>query len=293
MMDYTQLTALRAILQTGSFEAAASQLGVTPSAISQRLKTLEDLLGTVLIIRGSPATATPAGRRLFRHAEEVTLLETTLGTDLNGLLPNESAAPIRVVVNADSLDTWFIHAMAQTDGFLFDISTDDEDVSTDWLRRGEVMAAVTAHAKPVQGCDSIALGAQRYLATASPGFVTEYFAQGVTPATAKHAPMLQFNLKDHLQQTWLAKEIGKRITPPAQFLPSTHGFVSASIAGLGWGLNPEILVGEHVQAGRLVTIGATPIYDVPLFWQFNRVTAHALDPLTTAVKRIAKQWLKQ
>ncbi len=291
MLEQSHLNALRAILQTGSFEAAASNLGVTPSAISQRLKTLEDQLGTVLIIRSSPATATPAGQRLFRHAEEVALLETTLGADLNGLLPNETTTPIRVVVNADSLDTWFITAMAKTDGFLFDVITDDEDVSADWLRRGEVMAAVTAHAKPVQGCDSIALGSQRYLATASPDFVAENFADGLTAATAKHAPMLVFNRKDHSQHQWLARQCGKRITPPVHLLPSTRGFVTGAIAGLGWGLNPETLVRDDITTGRLVTIGAVPTYDVPLYWQFNRVTAQALKPLTDAVKMVAKQEL--
>lgn len=293
MMDYAHLAALRAILQTGSFEAAAVGLGVTASAISQRLKTLEEQLGTVLIIRGSPATATLAGQRLFRHAEEVALLETTLGADLNGLRPNETVPPIRVVVNADTLDTWFIHAMAQVDGYLFDISTDDEDVSADWLRRGEVMAAVTAHAKPVQGCDSTPLGSQRYLATASPEFAAQYFTHGVTLTTAKTTPMLRFNRKDHLQLQWLIKEIGKRINPPVHLMPSTHGFVTAAIAGLGWGLNPETLVRAHIDAGRLVTIGEVPIYDVPLFWQFNRVTGQALKPLTRAVTETAKQWLQQ
>lgn len=297
MMDYTHLAALRAIIRTGSFEAAATSLNVTPSAISQRIKTLEDHLGTVLIIRGSPATATPAGQRLFRHTEEVALLETTLGADLNGLLPNEAATPIRVVVNADSLDTWFIHAMAQvgaqTGGFLFDISTDDEDVSTDWLRRGEVMAAVTAHAKPVQGCDSIPLGSLRYLATASPDFTAQHFAEGFSATTAKATPMLAFNRKDHLQHQWLHTQFGKRITPPLHLLPSTHGFVTAAIAGLGWGLNPEVLVRDHIDTGRLTTIGHTPIYDVPLFWQFMRVTGQALQPLTRAVKSAARQWLVQ
>lgn len=299
MLDYTHLAALRAIIQTGSFDAAAARLNVTPSAISQRIKTLEEHLGSVLIIRGSPATATLAGQRLFRHAEEVALLETTLGADLNGLRPDQAATPIRVVVNADSLDTWFIHAMsqvgaqngAQTGGFLFDISIDDEDVSADWLRRGEVMAAVTAHAKPVQGCESIALGSLRYLATASPKFAAQHFADGFSAAAAKTARMLAFNRKDHSQHQWLQAEFGTRLTPPVHLLPSTRGFVTAAINGLGWGLNPEVLVADPIAAGQLVTIGTVPVFDVPLFWQFNRVTGQALRPLTEAVKAAAKQWL--
>ena len=205
----------------------------------------------------------------------------------------QKSAPIRVVVNADSLDTWFIDAIAQSSGFLFDISTDDEDVSTDWLRRGEVMAAVTAHAKPVQGCDSLALGAQRYLATASPDFAALHFANGVSAAAAKQAPMLVFNRKDRLQHQWLSAQFGKRMTPPVHLLPSTLGFVTAALAGLGWGLNPEPLVRAHLEAGRLVLIGEAPIHDVPLFWQFNRVTGHALKPLTRAVVQTAKRRLVQ
>ena len=290
MLDYAHLAALRAILHSGSFEAAAAALNVTPSAISQRIKTLEDHLGTVLIIRGQPATATAAGQRLFRHVEEVALLENTLGDDLTGPLP-QTATLIRVVVNADSLDTWFIQAMAAADGFLFDISTDDQDFSADWLRRGEVMAAVTAHAKPVQGCDCIALGSLRYLASASPEFVARHFPDGFTPAAVKCAPMLMFNQKDHSQHHWLSGEFGKRITPPLHLLPSTRGFVTAALAGLGWGLNPEPLVRDHIQKGRLVILGETPTYDVPLYWQFNRVTGQALAPLTKAVKDTAKTWL--
>lgn len=292
MLDYAQLAALRAILQTGSFDGAAAALNVTPSAVSQRIKALEDQLGTVLIIRGTPATATAAGQRLFRHAEEVALLETTLGDDLDVLAP-DPAAPVRVVVNADSLDTWFIDAMARAEGVLFDIGTDDQDFSADWLRRGEVMAAVTAHAKPVQGCDSIPLGSLRYLATASPDFTARHFAKGFNASSAKTAQMMVFNRKDLSQHHWLTAQLGKRISPPLHLLPSTRGFVTAALAGIGWGLNPELLVREHIDAGRLVTLGETPTYDVPLFWQFNRVTRQALAPLTRAVRQAAKQWLVQ
>jgi molybdenum-dependent DNA-binding transcriptional regulator ModE len=47
--DPKQLTALTEILRLGSFEAAADALGVTQSAISQRLKALEDNFGSILV----------------------------------------------------------------------------------------------------------------------------------------------------------------------------------------------------------------------------------------------------
>ena len=51
--DPNQLAALTAILRTGSFDHAASELGVTSSAISQRLKMLEDQVGAAL--EGAPS----------------------------------------------------------------------------------------------------------------------------------------------------------------------------------------------------------------------------------------------
>ena len=74
-LDSAQLTALAHILRLGSFDAAAAVLGVTPSAISQRVKALEDRVGATLVLRGQPCTGTPMGQRLAKHAEDVALLE--------------------------------------------------------------------------------------------------------------------------------------------------------------------------------------------------------------------------
>ena len=159
MLDPAQLAALSAVHRRGSFDLAAAELHVTPSAISQRIKALEERIGTLLIRRGQPCLATETGLRLIRHHDEIALLEHTLATDLPGLAPGP--ATLRIAVNADSLATWVIPALAATTGFLFDLVIDDQDVSQDWLRRGEVAAAITAHPGPLQGCDTLPLGSLR------------------------------------------------------------------------------------------------------------------------------------
>lgn len=166
MLDPAQLAALAAVHRRGSFDLAAAELHVTASAVSQRIKALEETAGTLLIRRGQPSTATEAGLRLIRHHDEVVLLERRLATDLPGL--SDRAATLRIAVNADSLATWVIPALAATSNFLFDLVIDDQDVSQDWLRRGEVVAVVTAHQGPLQGCDTLPLGALRYRATPRP-----------------------------------------------------------------------------------------------------------------------------
>jgi LysR family transcriptional regulator, chromosome initiation inhibitor len=78
MLDYPALRAVAAVVQTGGFEKAARVLNVTPSAVSQRVKQLEERLGTVLIERGSPCVATEQGEWLCRHLDNVGMLEGEL-----------------------------------------------------------------------------------------------------------------------------------------------------------------------------------------------------------------------
>jgi LysR family transcriptional regulator (chromosome initiation inhibitor) len=291
MLDYALLSALAAVVRTGSFERAAQQLNVTPSAISQRIKLLEERIGAVLVIRGQPCLATEAGQRLCQHVEQVALLESSLRRNLPGLQPETRPVTLRLAVNADSLATWFIPAMAKTEGFLFDLVLDDQDYSADWLRRGDVVAAVTSHGNPVQGCDCYPLGALPYMATASPGFVERWFAEGLNGDTAALAPCLVFNRKDRLQAMWLRQVLGSDVQPPLHWLPSSQAFVDGALAGLGWGMNPELLVQDHLQAGRLVALKPSQPLEVPLYWQQSRIVGPLLADLTRAVITTARAML--
>ncbi|NOD74664.1 MULTISPECIES: LysR family transcriptional regulator ArgP [unclassified Ruegeria] len=290
LLDPNQLSALSAILRLGSFEAAAAELAVTPSAVSQRIKALEDRVGASLIHRVTPCTGTPAGLRIARYAEDVGLLEAQLARDL-ALEQNPRSARVRIAVPADVLATWFIDAMAQVPDMLFDLVVDDQDHSADWLKRGEVSAAVTVGGRPVTGCDVTALGVLRYLPTASPSFINTWFKDGVNEGTLSKAPCLVFNQKDGLQKAWLSQYIAGQMSPPFHFLPSSNGFVDAAIAGLGWGMNPAVLAKDALEQGRLLPLLTNAPLDVALSWQVGRVLAPALKPLTHAVQRAAKQVL--
>ena len=286
-LDYAQLSALAAILRLGSFEAAAAELGVTPSAVSQRLKALEERVGTTLVRRGQPCTGTDAGRRLAAHADAVRLLESQLGRDLDGLVPSASAPRLRLAANADSLATWLVPALAKQPDLQFDVVVDDQDHSLDWLARGEVAAAVTSHAAPVAGCDSFALGNLRYIPTATPEFMSRWFPQGVTAESLSQAPMLRFNRKDALQARWIGTVSDSPLSPPTHHIASSSGFVKGALSGLGWAMNPELMVRADLLSGRLVSLLPDAHLDVPLFWQVNRIVAPAVETLTRAIRREA------
>lgn len=294
-LDASQLATLAEVLRSGSFERAAAVLGVTPSAVSQRIKALEERLGVVLIRRGQPCTATAAGQRLFRHAESLALLEKALAADL---LPEPAAGQhrmIRIAANADSLATWLPGALAAAmeaaPGLLFDVLLDDEDHTAEWLRRGEVAAAVTTHAVPIQGCDCWSLGRLRYQATACPDFVARYFPNGVTAEACAEAPMLTFNRKDALQRRWLERRFGTAPPAPSHFLPSSRAFVDAACLGLGWGMIPEMLIRPHLSAGRLVVLDAGQPLDRSLHLQSLRAARSALAPLDHAVRSRSREAL--
>lgn len=289
MIDYSALRAVAAVVQTGSFEKAAQSLNVTPSAISQRVKQLEERLGVVLIVRGAPCVATEKGEFLCRHMESVGMLEHGLLTQLpslQGAGEGTQGVTLHIATNADSLGTWFVEAMARfsrTAPYLLNVAVDDQDHTAEWLQRGKVVAAVTSLERAVQGCRSVALGALRYHATASPEFVARYFPNGVTVEAIANAPALTFNQKDRLQTQWIKQALGREVAHPSHWLPSTQAFVDAALAGMGWGMNPSQLVDEHLQAGRLVELVPGNTLSIALYWQVNRLVSQQLAELTQAV----------
>jgi len=297
MLDYAALKAVAAVVETGSFERAAARLNVTPSAVSQRVKQLEERMGTVLIVRGQPCTATEKGEWLCRHMEHVGMLEAELFTHLPALAEAgaaEEPVTLHIAVNADSLGTWFLEAIAgfaRSSNYMLHVAVDDQDHTADWLRQGRVTAAVTALSKPVQGCKVSGLGALRYHATASPDFVARHFPDGVTLSALARAPALTFNQKDQLQAQWMRQTFGRSAQNPTHWLPSTQAFVDGSLAGMGWGMNPINLVSDRLKSGRLVElVPGTPL-DIPLFWQINRLTADRLLGLTREILAVAKREL--
>lgn len=292
MLNAKSLAAFASVLRHGSFEAAAQELSVTPSAISQRVKSLEDRLGAVLILRGSPATPTKTGIRLHRHTEEVGLLEAALTEDL-GLSDASSPPPhIKIAINADSLATWLLPALAKSSDVMFELVVDDQDHSAEWLRRGEVQAAITSHATAIQGSDCTALGSLRYIASASPAFVMKYFPDGLSLTSLTTAPALLYNRKDTLQKQWINRQLGQNISTQNHIIPSARAFVEAAALGLGWGMNPESLIERQMAEGTLVPLDLMSPLDVPLFWQVNRRVAPALAPLTKAIRAAARTTLR-
>ena len=296
MLDYLSLAAVAAVAREGSFEKAAVGLGVTPSAVSQRVKGLEDRLGAILLVRGAPCRPTEIGARLCAHVEQVRLLEGEVIESLPGLSSRAAGpASLRVAVNADSVGTWFPKAavkFANETGGLLDLVLDDEAHTAERLRTGDVLAAVTAEPVPVVGCKIHPLGQIEYLAVAAAGFVARHCPGGIDGQSLQQAPMLRFDRRDDLQFRWAREAWGVTISPPTHLIPSTQGMLDMTLAGLGWSMAPLVLASPLIAEGRLVELAPQKRLGVTLYWQRTRLEVQLLDRLTQAVRGVAAELLQ-
>ena len=298
MLDYTALEALAAVVREGSFERAARCLHVTASAVSQRIKQLEERTGQVLVLRSTPCTGTDAGRRLCLHFEQVALLENSLRRVDPSLLQGQSspAPTLSLAVNADSLSTWFMDAMdafTETGNELLDLRIDDQDYTADRLRGGEVLAAVTTTTASIAGCNSWPLGSMRYTAVANPAFIAKHLSAGISAEGLRIAPRLCFDTGDRLQDQWLQQHrLTSRGHAPRHYVPSNDGYVQACEHGLGWGMHPISLIERQLEAGTLTPLIAGATLQIPLFWVHLRSAQVPLQRLTQCVFAAAKAWLE-
>ena len=284
-LDTAQLQAFSAAVRAGTFEAAAQELHVTPSAISQRIKALETGVGRVLLQRTKPIKPTESGEAILVVARQI----ETLTADVARRLGDDAEFPLLpIAVNADSLSTWVMPALADVkDIATFDIYREDEEHTVSLLREGRVMAAVTSVAEPVQGCDSTRLGVMRYRPMATAEFVAQWFADGVTAETLAIAPLIMFDRNDELQDRFLRRKTRKRLQPPRHYVPSTADYSSAVCRGLGWGMIMDI---QPEFAEQLVELDSEYV-DVKLYWQQWRMSSDVLDTVAEAVRAHARNSL--
>ncbi|WP_460889156.1 LysR family transcriptional regulator ArgP [Promicromonospora xylanilytica] len=303
--DSRQLEALAAVVAEGSFDAAARALHVTPSAVSQRIRALENAAGSVLVRRARPVVATAPGQALLRLARQTELLgaevAAELGTDDTGegvdggqdAAARAGLVTVPLAVSADSLATWVLPALAQVDGVTFDLHRADDTRTADLLREGVVMAAVTSQTAQVQGCRSTPLGIMRYRPACTRTFARRWFPDGPTPQALDAAPVVVFDRTDDLQDMYL-RDRAPRASPPRHHVPSTVEYEETIRLGLGWGMlldRPSIGGLQEGTGGGITLLEPDAVLDIPLHLQQWKLRSTVLDRVTTALRKEATRRL--
>lgn len=293
MMRFTtdQLQTFVTVIEYGTFDAAADILGVSASAISQRVKAMEQLAGRVLLRRTNPVTPTEAGQSVLRIARQSEFLHAEMERELGDGNTGQSVA---VAVNADSLATWFLSAvgeLAARDRIFCDVRREGEFHSSALLRSGEVMAALTARPEPIPGCAVEELGNVRYHVVASTGYVARYFLDypQVSADDLAQAPVVEFDRRDYGQASarqLIAARFGLEVdawgAPPTVFVPSSPDYARAVLDGIAWGIVPEAQCADALADGRLIELADEPI-DLPLYWQHWNLSSPVLQRLSERV----------
>jgi LysR family transcriptional regulator (chromosome initiation inhibitor) len=294
-LDREQLATLRAVVDAGTFDAAAGALSITPSAVSQRIKALEQQLGRVLLERTKPVRATESGEVLLRLAREIALLEADAASALRLDGAGEGFTSVPLAVNADSLTSWFLPAIAKVcteRRIVVDIHREDQDRTAELLASGRVMAAVTSRADPVPGCSATPLGVLVYHPAASRAFAERWFPDAANAETFGRAPVVDFDHDDELQSRFLRRVSRRPLDPPRHFVSGSSDFLQAIALGLGWGMLLESQLADAAPGVFVELAPGDPGVAVPLYWQQWNLRSPALDALAEAVVAAARASLR-
>ncbi|MCS6191297.1 LysR family transcriptional regulator ArgP [Shewanella baltica] len=310
MLEYANLKALAVVVSEGGFDRAAKVLHITQSAVSQRIRQLEEKVGQSLLIRSNPVVATPTGKRLLRHYSQVQLLESELRAEMDADDPNHPTT-VRIAVNADSLATWFLPALAgmfSRHAWLLELIVDDESYTHHLLKNGEAVGCVTTTEVPMAGCSSEFLGTMEYLCVATPEFAARYFSEpsdnpslsdtssfnAINQAQLAKAPAVVFSTKDKLHEKFLAQYFN--MTPGQWWqhtIPSSESFLEAINLSLGYGLVGHLQAKPLIDRGILIELTPERRMRVPLFWQHWNIKAKQTTLVYRALAATAQHNLLQ
>jgi LysR family transcriptional regulator, chromosome initiation inhibitor len=299
MFDYSQLEALISVSREGSFDGAARALGLTPSAISQRIRKLEERVGAVLVKRLGDPVPTALGRLMCCHAETVRMLEGQFlsSPDWSAPLSGINEVRIRIAVGEANLSTWFIEALKHdatddTSKRLDLVIPSDGDVCAA-LKSGEALAALSFEKRALHGFKSVNLGTLKFKATASPDFVRRHFPDGLTADALARAPSLRHPSWESLIEQWTAQVCGTPAALNGHTIPSFYGSVAACRGGLAWGLNPSTMVDQLIQDGYLVELAKGVVARREVHWHYALLISDLLKPLTKSIRQAANCVLDQ
>lgn len=270
MLDYKLVEAFALVVIEGGFEKAARKLHLTQSAVSQRVKQLEDQYGCVLLQRVSPPQPTEQGVPLLVHYRRVSQLETDLLPARKDTDSQRAFTTLAVGVNADSLATWFFPAIRELlmrEQLTLDLNVDDQEVTHELLQEGKVWGCISTRRQPLQGCRVTRLGAMKYGVFATRLFADKWFADGFTLSAAECAPMACYNRKDDLNARMFSLLFNDQpANPPFFFVPSSEMYCRFVAESVCYGILPHMQSKLLEAAGEIINLTPSHCLHVELYW---------------------------
>ncbi|MBV6320891.1 ArgP/LysG family DNA-binding transcriptional regulator [Duganella violaceipulchra] len=292
-LDYRALAVLDAVASQGSFEKAALALGISQSAVSQRIKALEDAAGRLLIVRGQPAVPTGLGQRLVSHHRNVRLMEASLDIDLGHKV---SMPEIALAVDAASLATWFpmsLQPLLSPPRCQLKVQLADQRMALHLVQEGSVFGSIAvAQEHPDQhanGPDVTPLGKMRYVCVATPAFAGHWFGDGFSLEAARLAPAV---VSDQDMMSGFLHTVLELNGPyPHHTMPQSAATAECIHGSLAYGLMPLIQVSGALASDRLVDLAPGHHIDVALNWHAWNLDTPFTRALTEQIVATAQRFL--
>lgn len=288
MLDHKACDAFMAVIDTGSFDAAAVKLHITASAVSLRVQRLERELGQLLVLRERPCRCTDAGQLLMTHLRQLRLSQQSFIQQLHGAADAHRFQRVSIASNADSLATWLLACIAPSlieHKIILDVHLADQSKTYHLLETGQVNACISTQSQALRACKAQLIGHMPYRLAATPSFQQQYFPQGLNRQDLLVAPAVIFNADDQLHQDCMLQHFGiSSAHYPHHFIPSSNAFMHCIELGLGYGLLPDIQMQQALHQGRLILLDQTIRVDVALYWHHWPKQSTAMHALTEQIR---------
>jgi len=280
------LNALRvfeAVATRLSFSEAAEALSVTPAAVSQQIRALEDYLQMPLLRRsGRKVELTPEGERLLPGVRRG--LDTLLAS-MQELRQMRAGGALRVSTLASVLQGWLAPRLGQ-------LQSRHPDLEIEWhtstravdFARSDFHAAIRLGPGPYEGLQADRLVEESLVAVASPQ-VVEKFGSLDDRDSLEGLPML--HSRDEPWAVWKPEEKPRLKRAGPTMIDDSASVLVAASNGLGFAVTRWSIAADAVAQGRLALASRR---FVPTGWAlwFVYPAAYAALPKVLALR----DWLR-
>lgn len=230
------LDAFLAVAQTAGFSSAAKVLNVTQSALSQRIKNLEDELGLTLFIRTpTGASLTEQGEKLLRYCQTRDSLERELLQELNVSKTIEMAGAVRIAAYSSVLRSVLIPALRpfleKHPHLLCEFTSAKMAELPGMLQRAEVDFIVMDYRLERSNLQTLTLGQEKYV-----------LIESAKNPDERHDVFLDNDADDRATELFFKAQGGKTPKYRRSYFDDCYGIIDGVSLGIGRAVMPEHLV---------------------------------------------------
>ncbi|ADK82605.1 ArgP/LysG family DNA-binding transcriptional regulator [Sediminispirochaeta smaragdinae] len=287
MFDYRQIEAFGAVIEYGGFDRAADALGLTQSAVTQRVKHLESYVGEPLLVRSNPPVPTKAGIPLYSHFKKIRLLEEDLE---RGTETRLSGTALSLGVGASTLGSWFLPVLRLIMKFtLVDLHVGEAKVVHRLLQLGNLAGCISLRSQPSRGCSVTYLGNLVLRCVATKEFKKYFFPLGITAESMTAAPAILFHPESQMMRMYQKKVL--KIAPfdvPSHIIPSQSEYLHMISSGVAYGFLPDPLFRQVQADHRLIDLSPLAPIIIPQYWHRWGIDSELLEHVTLKIQEAAQ-----